>query len=145
MTEEFTNTMEAETVTGKAGFTRVGKGPPGSHVLSGKWNMLTVNNATRAGTLTTYQSTTGGLRVFDGSESYEAKLDGRDHPMNGDAHSSVSLNLIDEYTLEETDKHDGKITTVSRKTISKDGRWMRVEVVDRQRGGTMTHTAQKLP
>ena len=145
MTEEFTNTMEAETVTGKAGFTRVRKGPPGSHSLSGEWSMQTVKNATPAGTLTTYQSTAGGLRVFDGSESFEAKLDGRDHRMNGDAHSTVSLNLIDEYTLEETDKHDGKITTVSRKTISKDGRSMRVEVIDRQRGGTMTYTAQKLP
>jgi hypothetical protein len=145
MTEEFTNTTEAETVRGKAGFTRVGKGPPGSHSLSGEWSMQTVKNATPARTLTTYQSTAGGLRVFDGSESYEAKLDGRDHPMNRDGHSSVSLNLIDEYTLEETDKHDGKITTVSQKTISKDGRLMRIEVVDRQRGGTMAYTAQKLP
>jgi hypothetical protein len=107
--------------------------------------MQTVKNATPAGTLTTYQSTAGGLRVFDGSESYEAKLDGRDHPVNRDARSSVSLNLIDEYTLEETDKHDEKITTLSRKTISKDGRSMRVEVIDKQRGQTMTYTAQKLP
>ena len=145
MTEEFTNTMEAETVTGKAGFTRVGKGPPGSHSLSGEWSMQTVKNATPAGTLTTYQSTAGGLRVLDGSQSYEAKLDGRDYPMNGDAHSTVSLNLIDEYTLEETEKHDGKITTVGRKTVSKDSKSMRVEVIDRQRGGTMTYTAQKLP
>ena len=37
MTEEFTNTMEAEAVTGKAGFTRVGAGPVRSHVLSGQW------------------------------------------------------------------------------------------------------------
>ena len=42
MTEEFTNTMEADTVTGKAGFTRVSKGPTGSHALSGEWRMETV-------------------------------------------------------------------------------------------------------
>ena len=145
MTEEFTNTMEAETVTGKAGFTRTGKGPPGSHALSGQWRTDTIKNATRAGTMTTYESTAGGMKISDGSQSYEAKLDGRDYPVNGDAHSTVSLNLISEYTLEEAEKHDGKITTVGRKTISKDGKSMRVEIVDRQRGGTMTYTAEKLP
>jgi hypothetical protein len=36
MTEEFTNTMEAEPVTGKAGFTRVSAGPVGAHALAGK-------------------------------------------------------------------------------------------------------------
>ena len=41
MTEDFTNTMEAQTVAGKAGFTRVGNGPAGSHALSGQWRMDT--------------------------------------------------------------------------------------------------------
>jgi hypothetical protein len=36
MTEDFTNASPTETVTGKAGFTRVGKGPPGSPALSGQ-------------------------------------------------------------------------------------------------------------
>jgi hypothetical protein len=107
--------------------------------------MDTVKNATRAGTLTTYQSTAGGMKISDGSQSYEAKLDGRDYPVNGDVHSTVSLSLIDEYTLEEAEKHDGKFTRVGRKTVSKDGKSMRVEIVDRQRGGTMTYTAEKLP
>ena len=60
ITEEFVNTMENETVSGKARFTRVSKGPLGSHALSGKWQMQTVKNATHAGTLTTYQSISGG-------------------------------------------------------------------------------------
>jgi hypothetical protein len=55
MTEDFTNTMGAETVTGKAVFVRVNQGPPGSHMLSGAWQMQTVKNATRAGTITTYR------------------------------------------------------------------------------------------
>lgn len=145
MTEEFTNTMEAETVTGKAGFTRTGKGPPGSHALSGKWRMDSVKNATRAGTLTTYQNTSSGMRISDGSQSYEAKIDGQDHPRNGDAHSTVSLKLIDEYTLEETNKQDGKIVDVTRSIVSKDGKSMTVEVSSKQRGQTMTFTAEKLP
>jgi hypothetical protein len=145
MTEEFTNTMEAETVTGKAGFTRVGKGPPGSHALSGKWRMDAVKNATKAGTLTTYQSTTNGMKITDGSRSYEAPLDGQDHPRNGDVYSTVSLKLIDDYTLEETDKQDGKIVGVTRSIVSKDGNSMTIEVSSKQRDQTMTFTAEKLP
>jgi hypothetical protein len=146
MTEEFSNTSEAETVTGKAGFTRVGKGPPGSHVLSGKWSMQTVKNATRAGTLTTYQSTPGGMKISDGSQSYEAKFDSKDYPVSWDPdHSTVSLKLINEYTMEETDKQDGKVMTVSRATVSRDGKSMSVESLDKRRGGTMTYTAEKQP
>lgn len=144
MTEEFTNTSEAETVTGKAGFTRVASGPAGSHALSGKWSMLTVKNATQAGTLTTYHSTATGMNISDGSQSYDAKFDGKDYPAAG-AGSTVSLKLIDEYTMEETDKQDGKVITVTHMTVSRDGQSMKVESLDKQRGGTMTYTAEKRP
>lgn len=145
MTEEFTNTAEAETVTGKANFTRLAQGPPGSHALSGKWSMQTVKNSTTAGTLTTYQSIAGGMKISDGSESYEVKFDGKDYPAGGGTHSTVSLKLIDENTLEETDKQDGKVMTVARMTVSKDGKSMRVESSDKQRGSTMTYTAERRP
>ncbi len=144
MTETFTNTMEAETVSGKAGFTRVGGGPPGAHALSGQWRMDTVRNDTRAGTLTTYQSTPGGMKISDGSESYQAPLDGKDHPRNGDAHSTVSLKLIDDYTMEETDKQDGKIVSIGRTIVAKDGKSMRVEVSSKAREQTMSYTAEKV-
>jgi hypothetical protein len=145
MTEEFTNTSEVETVTGKAGFTRLAQGPPGSHSLSGKWSMQTVKNATSAGTLTTYQTIANGMKISDGSTSYEVKFDGKDYPADGDSHSTVSLKLVDEYTIEETDKQDGKVMTVARMTISKDGKSMRVESSDKKRGSTMTYTAERRP
>lgn len=145
MMEEFTNTSEAETVTGKARFARIANGPPGSHALSGKWTMQTVKNATRAGTLTTYQTIANGMKISDGSVSYEVKFDGKDYPAGGDAHATVSLKLIDEYTLEETDKQDRKVTTVARMTVSKDGKSMRVESSDKKRGSTMTYTAGRRP
>jgi hypothetical protein len=146
MTEEFTNTMEAETVTGKAGFARVGKGPAGAHALSGKWRMDTVKNASRAGTLTTIQTTADGMRFSDGSQSYEAKFDGTDRPASGDsAQSTASLKRIGDYTIEETSKQDGKVVGVKRMTISKDGKSMTVEAADKKRGTTMTYTAEKQP
>jgi hypothetical protein len=145
MTEDFTNTSEAEAVTGKAGFTRVGKGPPGSHALSGQWRMDTVKNATRAGTLASYQTIAGGMKISDGSQSYEARFDGKDYPRNGDARSTISHKLIDDSTIEETVKEDGKLVGVMRMAVSKDGKSMKVESEDRQRGTTMTYTAAKLP
>ena len=107
--------------------------------------MQTVKNATSAGTLTTYQSIANGMKISDGSMSYEVKFDGKDYPADGDSHSTVSLKLIDEYTFEETDKQDGKVTTIARMTVSKDGKSMRVESLDKKRGSTMTYTAARRP
>jgi hypothetical protein len=145
MIEEFRNSPETDSITGKAGFIRVGDAPAGSHALSGKWQMRTIRNDTEAGTLTTYRSIPNGLRIISGRESYEAKFDGKDYPVGKDMHSTVALALIDENTFEETDKHDGKILTVSRMKVSNDGTSMSVESTDKQRGGTMTYTAERVP
>jgi hypothetical protein len=106
--------------------------------------MLTVKNATQAGTLTTYQSVAGGMKISDGSQIYDAKFDGKDYP-TGEVGSTISLKLIDQYTMEETDKHDGKIVTVTHMRVSRDGKAMEVESLDKLRGGTMTYTAEKRP
>lgn len=145
ITEDFTNKMEAETVTGKASFIRVGNGPAGSHSLSGQWEMDAVKNATHAGTLQSFQTTAGVMRISDGSASYEVKLDGKDHAEPGDIHSTRSMKLIDEDTLEETDKIDGNVSGISRWVISKDGKSMRVEFSSTKRGQTMRFTAEKQP
>lgn len=144
MIETFTNTREAEIVKGKAGFTRVGDGPAGTHLLSGEWRMDTVKNSTRAGTLTVIQSTENGMKISDGSVTYEAGLDGKDYPRKDDVHSTVSLMLIDEYTLEETDKADGKVTDVTRSTVDRDGKSMHVEVSSTARGQKMTFTSERI-
>lgn len=145
MTEEFVNTAEAETVSGKARFTRVSNGPRGSHPLSGKWQMQTVKNVTRAGTLTTYQSIPDGLKISDGSRTYEVKFDGKDYPAGGDSHATTSLKRVDESTIEEIDKEEGKVVVVTRMAVSKDGKTMRVKSVDKLRGSTMSYTAGKQP
>lgn len=145
MSEDFTNRMETESVTGNASFTRVSKGPAGSHALSGQWRMDTVKNATRAGTLQIFQSAAGVIKVSDGSAGYEVRLDGADYTQSGDVHSTRSMKLIDEHTLEETDKTDGKVSGWTRWTISKDGKSMKVESSSTKRGQAMTYTAEKQP
>jgi hypothetical protein len=72
-----------------------------------------------------------------------AKFDGKDYPIGKSGQATIALKLVDEYTLEETDKRDGKVMTVARMTLSKDGKSMRVESSDKQRGGSMIYTAEK--
>lgn len=145
MVEEFTNSSESDPVVGKAAFIRVGDAPAGSHALSGKWQMRTIKNATEAGTLTTYRSVAGGLKIISGGQSYDVRFDGKDYSVAGDADETVSMKLIDDSTIEETDKHDGNVMTIVRMIVSKDGQSMTVESSDKQRGGTMTYTAEKVP
>lgn len=95
--------------------------------------------------MTTYHSIPGGLKILNGRLSYDVKFDGKDYPIAGDRHATVSLKLIDDYTMEEVDKNDGKILTVIRMSVSQDGKIMKVESLDKQRGTAMTYTAEKIP
>ena len=77
--EEFSETPTTQRVcriahTGKAVFTRVAKGPPGSHALSGLWQMPTVSNTASIGPLTTCLGTQDGLKLkmSAANESYDA-------------------------------------------------------------------------
>jgi len=147
--EEFTETPASQRVTGHATFTRVSKGPTGAHVLSGSWQMRTIKNVAGAGPTTTYQTTNDGLKVSAGGMTLEAKFDGRDYRVQGEPDHTVSMNRIDEDTIEQTEKRDGKVFRITRMTVSKDGRSMRIEDIDtptdKQRGGSMTYTAEKVP
>lgn len=144
MTEDFSNSTEGDPVVGRATFTRVGHLRAGAHALSGEWQMDTVHNSTSTGTLTTFESTDGGLKISDGIQTFAAKFDGIDYPIGRSGHATISLKLVDEYTIEETDKRDGMLVTVARMTVAKDGKSMKVESTDKQRGTTMSYTAERL-
>ena len=60
-----------------------------------------------------------GLKISDGSQSFEAKFGGKDYPADADSHSTTSLKLIDEPTIEENDKEDGKVAVVTLMTVSR--------------------------
>ena len=145
MTEEFTETPLSQPVTGHAMFTRLSKGPAGSHALSGSWQMRTVKNVTTTGPTTTYETIKNGLRVSAGGREFEARFDGRDYPVQGDPGQMVSLKRIGDDTIEQTEKQDGKVMRVMLITVSKDGKSMRIESTDKQRGGTMRYEAWKRP
>ena len=143
--EKFTDSSGTQPVTGEVTSKRVTPGAPGSHAVSGSWRTEKVNSVSNNGLTVTYQGTENGLKMSDpNGNSYDAKFDGKDYPINGDpGHTMVSLKRIGDDTIEETDKREGKVVGVSRMTVSKDGKSIQVQFTDKQRGTTTTFTMEK--
>jgi C4-type Zn-finger protein len=55
----------------------------------------------------------------------------------------VVLKKIDANTIEETDKRNGKVMTVARMTVAKDGKTMTMTVEDKLHNSTVNWTAEK--
>jgi hypothetical protein len=145
MMTKFTDSTETKPVNGEVTYTRAAKSPAGAHAMSGSWSLEKVNNISNNGLTVTYQGTADGLKWSDpNGASYDAKFDGKDYPMQGDpGHTMVSLKRIADDTIEETDKREGKVVSVSRRTVSKDGKSIKVEYNDKQHGTTTTFLMQK--
>ncbi len=132
-------------VTGKGEETRVAKGPAGSHAISGSWRIAKMENMSDNGLAFTYKVEGDSLTMTNPTgQSYTAKLDGTDAPYKGDpGTTSVSVKRVDKNTIEETDKRDGKVITVSRMTVSADGKSMAIAFDDKLHGTTGKIMAQK--
>ena len=145
LNEKFTDNSGTQPVTGEATSTRVAPGAAGSHAMSGAWRLEKVNSISNNGLTVTYQGTADGLKMSDpNGNSYDAKFDGKDYPIQGDpGHTMVSLKRIADNTIEETDKRDGKVVGVSHLTVSKDGKSIQVEYTDKQHGTKTTFSMEK--
>jgi hypothetical protein len=145
LSDKFTDTTGTQPVTGEAISTRVSAGPAGSHALSGAWRIEKYNTISNNGLTVKYQGTADGLKMSDlNGNSYDAKFDGKNYPINGDpGHTMVTLKRIGNDTIEETDKRDGKVVGVSRMTVSSDGKSIHVDYSDKQHGTTMAYTMEK--
>jgi hypothetical protein len=61
----------------------------------------------------------------------DVKADGQDQKVSGDPyHDTVSIKIVDDRTIEETDKKDGKIVTTTKVTVSPDGNTATVVFTD---------------
>ena len=103
-------------------FARVSTGKPGSHAVSGGWQMreMDVSNHVED---TSFKVSGGALAMTDRmGRSFTAKFDGTRAPYKGSGEfNAVSLKLIDERTIEESDLSDGTVVKISRWTLSPDG------------------------
>ncbi len=131
--------------TGKYTSTRVAAAPAGANKASGSWRPNKIESASENVMTVTFKVAEDGLSMKDGvGASYTAKFDGKDYPYNGDpGTTSVSLKKIDENTIEETDKRNGKVINVARMTVSADGRTMTVQGEDKLQGTTYKWEAVK--
>jgi hypothetical protein len=133
-----------QTVSFEGTFTRVGKGPVGANGTSGSWRIIK-EEGSENGLLTTYKSSGDELSMSEPTgESYTAKLDGKDYPAKGSyTYNSVSLKRIDDHTIEETDKRDGKVVGVLKMTVSPDGKKMTTVYTNKLTGRVSTDVAEK--
>jgi hypothetical protein len=123
-------------------FTRIAKGPPGSHLISGSWRMSKLENVAAKFLLLTLKMREDSLEMTRPTgQSFTASLDGTDAPYKGDPNINfVSVKLLNKNSIEEVDKHGGKTLSVTKMTITPDGRTMSIESTE-VRTGAMTRYA----
>jgi len=146
LTTEWSFVSESgQTGNGKTVSSRVADGPKGAHAISGSWKAEKVADASESVMTVTYQATDDGISMSDlTGDSYTAKFDGKDYPFKGDpGTTSVSLKKIDANTIEETDKRNGKAISVTRLTVSADGKSIALDNKDLLHGTSSKFEGKK--
>jgi hypothetical protein len=132
-------------VTGKGEETRLAKGPAGSHAISGSWRMSKMDTLSENAIFVTFKVSGDSLTMTNQTgQSYTAKLDGTEAPYNGDpGTTSVSVKKTGPSTIDETDKRNGNVISITRMTVSADGKSMTFAIEDKLHGTTAKFVAQK--
>ncbi len=144
LSQKFNDQSEAQPVTGELTLKRVGKGPAGSHALSGSWRAEKID-LSKNGLTTTYEATADGLRMSNPQgENYDAKFDGKDYPINGDpGQTMVALKKVDANTIEATYKRNGKVVGISHMSVSSDGKTIHVVFNNKETGNKTEYDMEK--
>ena len=124
---------------------RVAAGRPGSHLLSGGWQLLETD-LTHHDEDTHYKVSGDTLTMSDRmGRSFTAKLDGTDAPYKGDPKfTSVTVKLLDSRTIEESDKKGGKVVQINRWSVDPDGKTLHARF-DNTQGRVQEQTGHKVP
>jgi hypothetical protein len=146
-TVEWTESCNAQgdVVAGKDVMARVAQAPRGAHAISGSWRITKRLNRSENALVATLKLEGNTFSFADPTgQGYTAKLDGTETPVKGDLSGTmVSVKRIDENTIEETDKRDGKIVEVTRFTCSADGKTMTVSMENKVNETTRQFVAHK--
>jgi hypothetical protein len=132
-----------QTFTHEVEATRSGTAPAGAHATSGDWVVVKETASADHPRLITYKVNGDSITMSDTiGQSYTAKFDGADYPVSGAYFwDAVSLKKINDHAIQKTDKHEGKVTTVSTLTVN--GKSMTIDVTDEPSGSTATFMATK--
>ncbi|MFI4869685.1 MAG: hypothetical protein ACHQDD_10105 [Steroidobacterales bacterium] len=127
LSARFTDYSGAQPVNGSFTEKRVGPAPAGAHATSGSWQTDKLTDMADVGRTITYEMGTDSLKMSWNGQSYDARFDGKEYPIEGDAgHTVVTLTRLSADTIEETDKRGDKITDIVRSSVSGDGKTLHV-------------------
>jgi hypothetical protein len=141
---KFTDYTGEKPATGSFTEKRVAAAPAGAHAASGSWQQDTFSDANDALTVVSYEMTEDHFSMHANGQSYNAKFDGKEYPVEGDpGHTLVTLKRIDPNTVVETDRRNGKITDEVRLAAAKDGKTVKLTDKDLIHGQTTTITLDK--
>ena len=131
-------------VTAETTAIRIGIAPAAIHRISGSWRLTRLTQSEN-GLLTTYRSSGDELTMTTPTgETFTAKFNGMDFPVTGaNSYNVVSLKRIDQNTFEELDKRDGTVVSMSRTTVSADGKKMTIVSSNTMTDRTTTYIALK--
>ena len=138
LTQLVKDTTEAETVTIETRSRRSGKGPAGSHAVSGSWRAYKTSRS-RNGSISQYKCTAEGFSAETPlGEKFNAKFDGKDYPVEDDPGGTmVSAKLLSPDTVELTSKRNGKVVAIKQMSVTPGGKSIHV-VFKNDEGETMT-------
>jgi hypothetical protein len=123
---------------------RVGPAPAGSHAASGQWMQSSLSDVNDAFSVVSYQMTSDGFSMNSNGQSYKAKFDGKQYPVEGDpGKTMVTLKKVDANTVVETDSRAGKTTDEIRIAAAKDGKSITTTDQDVIHGQTFSLTLDK--
>lgn len=146
LSTEFSITSEnGQQGNGKGYYDRTASGPAGANKVSGTWKPAKFESASDSMMSFTFKTNDNGISMNDGTgDSYDAKFDGKDYDYKGDPGvTSVVLKKIDNNTIEETDKRNGKVIAVTQLTVAPDGKSMKMTTENKLRNSTVSSTAEK--
>jgi len=127
--------------TPKLTFSRSGTLPSGSHAVSGTWIQQIPPSYT-----ITYKSSPDGLTMLTptGEPATDAKFDGKDYPVkSGIVGRTISLTKVNDRSIDQTTKINGKIVQVDHLTVSVDGNTLIIKSEIMETGETFTQTGIK--
>jgi hypothetical protein len=131
-------------INGKGVATLTMKGPPGSHAVSGSWREDKMESLSDNAIAWTYKVAGDQVTMTNPTgQSYTATFNGPDAPMKGDPGiDAVSVKKMGS-TLEEVDKHDGKVVGTMRVTVAADGKTAKASYTDTRQNRTTHFDAVK--
>jgi hypothetical protein len=143
--KDSSNTNGGPPVTGKGEAVLVAKGPAGSHPISGSWRTTKMESLSDNAIVWSYKVNGNNITMSNPTgQTYTAKLDGSDAPMQGDpGTTSVSVKMLGKDTFEETDKRNGKVIGVFKMTVTADGKTAKASFDDKLQNRTTEFNAIK--